>query len=468
MMEQKAARAPVVDSLLPLIGNTPIVRIRGIDTGLCELYVKLENQNPGGSIKDRMALRMIEAAEADGRLKPGGTIVEATAGNTGLGLALVASQKGYKLILVIPDKMSQEKIFHLRAMGAQVILTRSDVSHGHPEYYMDLARSVAEERGGFFVDQFSNPANAKAHEEWTAPEIWEQLDHKVDAVVGGIGSGGTMAGMGRYFARVSPSTEMVLADPVGSILADMVEDQPVGQGGAFLVEGIGGGFLPPVGDLSNVEKAYRISDAESFEVARELLKKEGILAGSSAGTLVAAALRYCRDQKTKKRVVTFICDSGNKYLSKMFNDYWMIDNGFIQRETYGDLRDLISRRHWEGATLTIRPDDTMQAAFRRMKMHDISQLPVIENGELVGILDESDLLAALGKDRDAFNRPVRTAMATGVQTVDIRAEAESLIPIFKQGIIPVIVEKGKFMGLITQIDLVNYLRQKAGQLTRGQ
>jgi cystathionine beta-synthase len=454
-------KPPVVDNLLSLIGNTPMVRIRAIDTGPCELYVKLENQNPGGSIKDRMALAMIEAAERDGHLKPGGTIVEATAGNTGLGLALVASQKGYKLILVIPDKMSQEKIFHLRAMGAQVILTRSDVSHGHPEYYMDLARTVAEQRGAYYVNQFENPANPLAHEQLTGPEIWEQMDHRIDAVVAGIGSGGTLTGLERYFARVAPQVEMVLADPAGSVLADMAQGLQPGCGGSFLVEGIGGAFLPAVGDLSRVKTAYTVTDVESFEVARDLLRKEGILGGSSSGTLVAAALRYCRAQKQPKRVVTFICDSGNKYLSKMYNDYWMIDQGFVQRESFGDLRDVIVRRHWEGATVTIGPDETIQAAYRRMKLYDISQLPVLEDGKVVGILDESDLLSALIDDKNAFNRLVRSAMTQAVQTVDASEDPETLLPTFKQGRVAVVVDKGRFLGLITQIDLIHFLRRKA-------
>ncbi len=440
-----------------------MLRIRAIDTGPCELYVKLENQNPGGSIKDRMALTMIEAAEKDGKLKPGGTIVEATAGNTGLALALIASQKGYKIVLVIPDKMSQEKIFHLRAMGAEVVLTRSDVSKGHPEYYMDLARTIAEQRGAYYVNQFENPANPLAHEQSTGPEIWEQMEHKVDAVVAGVGSAGTLTGLARFFGRVAPKTEMVLADPVGSALSELIKTGKLGTPGAFLVEGIGSSFVPGVGDLSRVKTAYSIPDAESFEVARELLSKEGILAGSSTGTLVAAALRYCREQKQPKRVVTFICDSGNKYLSKMFNDYWMIDQGFIQRESFGDLRDLIARRHWEGATVTISPAETIQAAYRRMKLYDISQLPVIENGRVVGILDESDILSVSMGNADAFNNLVSTAMTQDVQTVEVKSSPEDLIPFFKQGRVAVVVDQGRFLGLITQIDLIHYMRRKSAK-----
>lgn len=447
-------------ALLELIGNTPMVEIKRLDTGLCRLFVKLENQNPGGSIKDRVALSMIEAAEKSGKLKPGGTLIEATAGNTGLGLALVASQKGYRLRLVIPDKMSREKIFHLRAMGAEVILTRSDVGKGHPEYYQDLAKRLADETGAYYINQFENPANPLAHELTTAPEIYAQMDGALDAVVCGVGSGGTLAGFSRYFARVAPHVELVLADPAGSILVDYVKKGKFGQAGSWLVEGIGEDFIPEIADLSRVKSAYTVNDAESFSAARELLRKEGILGGSSSGTLVAAALRYCREQKTAKTVVTLIPDSGNKYLSKMFNDYWMIDQGFIKRETFGDLRDLISRRYSEGAVVTINPNDTLNTAYQRMKLYDVSQLPVLEDGHVVGFLDESDLLLAVYGHEDQFRSPVHTAMIKKVETVSPSAQLNSLLPIFDKGNIAVVVDQGNFLGLITRIDLLNHLRRK--------
>ncbi|MBY0431642.1 MAG: cysteine synthase family protein, partial [Rhodospirillales bacterium] len=328
-------------SLMSLIGDTPLVRLRHLDTGPCQLFLKLESQNPGGSIKDRVALSMVVAAEREGRIKPGGTLVEATAGNTGLGLALVAAQRGYRLVLVVPDKMSREKIFHLKALGAEVVLTRSDVGKGHPEYYQDMAGRIARDMpGAYYIDQFSNPANPLAHETGTAPEIWRQMDGAVDAVVCGVGSGGTLAGMTRFFSRVAPQVEMVLADPKGSILADYVATGRVGTAGSWLVEGIGEDFVPSIADFSKVGAAYTISDRESFLTARKLLKEEGILCGSSSGTLVAAALRYCREQTQPRRVVTLACDSGNKYLSKMYNDQWMLDHGFLEHQTAGDLRDL--------------------------------------------------------------------------------------------------------------------------------
>jgi len=316
--------------MLQLIGNTPIVQIRHFDTGPCQLFVKLECQNPGGSIKDRIAMHMITAAEKEGKLKPGGTLIEGTAGNTGLGLAQVALLKGYSLKVVMPDKMSQEKMAHLRAMGAEVVITRSDVAKGDSEYYQDLAERLASETANsFYVNQFANPVNAQAHEETTAPEIWEQMDHRLDAVVCGVGTGGHITGIGRFMKRVAPHVEMVLADPEGSILAHYIKTGEMTEKGSWLVEGIGEDFIPSICDLSLVKDAFTVSDADSFAMARELVKKEGIFAGSSSGTVLCAALRYCQTQTKPKRVLTFAYDSGNKYLSKMYNDDWMKEKGFV-------------------------------------------------------------------------------------------------------------------------------------------
>ncbi|ADP71093.1 Pyridoxal-5'-phosphate-dependent protein beta subunit [Rhodomicrobium vannielii ATCC 17100] len=445
---------------LALIGDTPIVELTHLDTGPCRLFAKLESQNPGGSIKDRIAVSMIDAAEKSGALKPGGRIVEATAGNTGLALALVATLRGYTLTLVIPDKMSREKIAHVRALGAEVILTRSDVPKGHPEYYQDLAQRIAKETGAFFVDQFNNPNNPAAHERSTGPEIYKQLDGKVDAIVAGVGSGGTITGISRYFARVSPATDIVLADPKGSILAEYIKSGDVGEAGSWLVEGIGEDFVPPVSDLSRVTHAYTITDGESFAAARELLLKEGILAGSSSGTLLAAALRYCREQTEPKRVVTLICDSGNKYLSKMYDDRWLTDQGLLERPRFGDLRDLIARRHDEHAVVTVGPEDTLQTAYSRMKLYDVSQVPVLDGDRCVGLLDESDLLVALTSGTLDFHRPVKAAMAAKVETVQANRPPESLLPLFDRGLVAVVVDGERFLGLITRIDLLNHLRRK--------
>ena len=448
-------------NVLELIGNTPLVEVQRIDTGRCRLYLKLENQNPGGSIKDRVALAMIEAAEREGKLKSGSLIVEATAGNTGLGLALVASQKGYRLLIVVPDKMSQEKIFHLKAMGAEVMLTRSDVAKGHPEYYQDMAARVARENSALYINQFANPANPLAHEQTTGPEIWEQMEHKVDAVVAGVGTGGTITGLARFFARVAPQAEMVLADPAGSIVAEYVRTGNVSKNvGTWLVEGIGEDFIPPVCDLSRVRKAYSIPDGEAFGVCRELLREEGIFAGSSSGTLIAAALRYCREQTVAKRVVSFVCDSGNKYLSKVYNDYWMIDQGFIQRQTHHDLRDLIARRHKEHAVATVGADETVLAAHQRMKLYDVSQLPVLKDGRIVGIVDEEDILLEVYENPAHFREPVTAAMESHLVTVPPSATVEQLMEIFNRGLVAIVVDGDEFLGLITRIDLLNWLRRR--------
>src|SRR5258708_5728444 len=322
---------PIFNNTLAMIGNTPLLAVRHIDTGPCELFLKLENQNPGGSIKDRVGLYLIQAAERDGKIKPGGTLIEATAGNTGLGLALVAGQKGYRLLLVIPDKMSQEKIFHLKAMGAEVQLTRSDVSKGHPEYYRDVAERLAGEiPNSFYVNQFANPANPRAHQETTAPEIWKQTQQRLDAVVCGVGTGGTLTGLSHFFAKTAPGVEIVLSDPAGSILAQYAKTGKVAAAkGGWLVEGIGGDSIPPVADFSRVGPTYTIPDAEAFRTCRELLRKEGIIAGTSTGTLLAGALRDCREHKMPKRVVTFVGDSGTKYRYKAYNDTWMLDQEFF-------------------------------------------------------------------------------------------------------------------------------------------
>jgi cystathionine beta-synthase len=452
-------------SVLDLIGNTPIVRVNNFDTGPCELYLKLESQNPGGSIKDRIALNMIEAAEKAGKIKPGDTLVEATAGNTGLGLTLIASQKGYKLILVIPDKMSQEKIFHMKAMGAEVIMTRSDVLRGHPEYYQDKAAAIAESLpNAFYINQFENPANPETHELYTAPEIWEQMEHDVDAIIVGVGSGGTMTGIGRYFANVSPRTKIVLADPKGSILAPLIEHGVMIEPGSWLVEGIGEDFIPKNAELDRIAQAYTITDDESIRTSQEVLMKEGILCGSSSGTLIAAALRYCQAQTEKKRVVTFVCDSGNKYLSKIYNPFWLNDQGLsTEVDLSNDLRDLIARPYIKGDVVWVSPGDTLQQVYAKMKMFDVSQVPVLQGDEIVGLIDESDVLITVMGNPGGFTATAGQVMSDKLVTIDVARPFTDLLPIFEKGRIASVTEDDKFLGLITPIDFLNHLRKRTGK-----
>ncbi|ANQ50525.1 pyridoxal-phosphate dependent enzyme [Flammeovirga sp. MY04] len=446
--------------LISLIGNTPLVKVENMDTGNCELYLKLEDQNPGGSIKDRIALSMIENAEKEGKIKSGDTLIEATAGNTGLGLALISVLKGYKLILVMPDKMSKEKIAHLKAMGVQVLLTRSDVGKGHPEYYQDMAKALAEEKGYYYIDQFSNPHNSLAHELTTGPEIYAQMDQNVDAVVAGVGSSGTISGMAAYFKKVSPQTDLVLADPEGSILKDYIDKGEFGEAGSWYVEGIGEDFIPEIADFSQTKTAYTITDKESFSTARELLMKEGLLAGSSSGTLIAAALKYCQEQTEPKRVVTFVCDSGNKYFSKLFNDHWMKEKGFIEKEVYGDLRDLISNHYDKGEVVTASIEDTLLDTYKKMKMYDISQLPIMDGDEILGIIDESDILFTVYEDESAFDRFAAECMTSNLVVIQASDSIDRLMEIFRDGMVAILMNEDQFVGLITKIDVLNHLRQQ--------
>jgi len=449
-------------SLLDLIGKTPMVEVTRIDTGPCRLFLKLEAQNPGGSIKDRIALSMIEAAEREGWLKPGGTIVEATAGNTGLALTLVGQNKGYKVLLVIPDKMSKEKIQHLRAMGADVRLTRSDVPHGHPDYYTDMAERLAQQiPGGYYVNQFANDANSAAHVKTTGPEIWAQLDEDIDAFVAGIGSGGTITGTAQFLKSVGSKAEIILADPVGSTLAGIVNEGVPGPEGSYTVEGIGQNFVPDTADMSLIDKAYSIPDAEAIATVRDLLLKEGILAGSSSGTLIAAALRWCREQTEPKRVVTFVCDTGAKYLSKVYNDAWLADQGLGDEPMHGNLSDLITRKYANGDVVVAGPDDSLDSAFKRMRSNDVSQLPVIQDGRLVGILDESDIVHIMNTDeitRQArFAKPVSSAMTRDLDTVQVTEPLDALIPLFDRDRVAIVLDGETFVGLIARVDLINHL-----------
>ena len=452
----------IKDSLLDLIGNTPILKLKSLDTGPCNLFVKLESGNPGGSIKDRIGLSIIEEAEASGDLQPGGTIIEATAGNTGLGLALIAALKGYKIILVIPDKMSREKILHLEGLGAEIILTRSDVPEGHPEYYQDLARKIASETpGSFLADQFSNPANPLAHRTTTAPEIWEQMKGDVDAVVAGVGSGGTLTGLAQFFKSKNPDISMVAADPEGSVVADAIlTGKYKYEGGSWLVEGVGEDFIPNNFDLSLMDDAEIVSDKEAFEVLQVLLKEEGILGGSSSGTLVAAAAKWCRRQTEPKNVVTFICDTGNKYLSKAFNKSWLHDNNLLESEKFGDLRDLISRRADQGEMITVAPSDSLLVAYNRMRASDISQLPVIKEGDLLGIIDEEDVLISVSKNQGTFSDEVERHMIQQLDVLQYNASEDELIGILSEGKVAIIYSEDTFIGFITKVDLINYYRNR--------
>ena len=449
------------------VGNTPLIRLKEAseNTG-CDIYGKAEFLNPGGSVKDRAALYIVKDAEDKGLLKPGGVIVEGTAGNTGIGLALVGCASSYRTIIVIPDTQAKEKKDMLRLAGADLREVPA-VPYRDPENYVHVSERIAKEiaeshpHGAIWANQFDNVANRDAHYHGTGPEIWEQTAGEIDAMVCGVGSGGTITGLARYFKGVKPSVEMILADPEGSILAGLVNDGVAGELGSWVVEGIGEDFVPPNCDIDLITKAYSIPDYESLATARELLAVEGVLAGSSTGTLLSAALRYCREQTSAKTVVCLMPDSGNKYLSKMFNDFWMTDQGFIQRPQHGDLRDLISRSFDDRAVVAASPDDTLLSAYGRMRMADVSQLPVLDGDKIIGIIDESDLLLSLYQNQEHFADPVSGFMTDRLEMLAPSEPMENLLPILRADRVAIIVEDGHFLGLITKVDLLNHLRRNA-------
>lgn len=446
------------NSVLDLIGNTPMLKTKNLDTGKCELFLKLECQNPGGSIKDRIALKMINDAEKQGLLKPGGCIVEATAGNTGLGLCLVAAAKGYRMIIVVPDKMSKEKIYHLRAMGAEVIVTRSDVMKGHEEYYQEIAEKISKEENAFYINQFCNKSNPQTHYESTGPEILRQMNDDVDAVICGVGSGGTISGLANFFKENSSKTEMILADPQGSILVDYLETGKFGEAGSWIVEGIGEDFIPEIADFTNVKKGYTISDEESCATAREVLLKEGILAGSSSGTLISAALKYCREQTTPKRVVTFACDSGNKYLSKVFNDNWLINEGLKKPNRTGNLQELILNLHANKSVIYSNPSEKVSVAITKMTNNDISQLPVIDNGEVIGVIDDTCILKNSHLKEFNFSSIVSEIMNKKFNAIEVSSDINNLYNSFENSNYVIVKKNNNFIGLITKIDFISYLK----------
>ena len=427
-------------SILELIGETPLIEVTKFDRGPCRLFLKLESANPSGSIKDRPA-----CASDSWQYGPGSRF--------GRG------RKGYRTLLVVPDKMAREKILHCKAMGAEVVLTRSDVGRGHPDYYQDLAEAITSRTpGALFINQFVNPANPQAHETTTGPEIFRQMQGNVSAVVVGVGSGGTMTGIARFMAKNSPVTRIVLADPVGSVLAPFVETGRIPNAGTWAVEGIGEDFVPPNADLGLVHKAYAISDPESFAVARDLLRLEGVLAGSSTGTLLAAALRYCREQSEPQRVVSLVCDSGAKYLSKVFNPVYAAREGW-DHERHGQVRDVVFSRFPEGEEVIVRPDDPLRTAFMRMRAADVSQLPVVDGDRIVGLVDESDLLGALLEgSAPAFSLPVKEVMVTRLETISADAPIRELVPLFRRDLVAIVMEGDRFLGIATRLDLINYFR----------
>ena len=448
-----------VADLTNAIGHTPIVRLNRVAEDVrSDIYVKIEYMNPAGSMKDRVGLNIIEDAERRGMLGPGGVIVEATSGNTGAGLAMVAAIRGYKCIFVMPDKMSQEKIDALRAYGSKVIICPTAVEPSDPRSYYSVARKVVEETpGAFYANQYHNPANPEAHYVSTAPEIWEQTGGEFDVFVGGMGTGGTLSGCGRYFKEKNPDIKIVGVDPIGSLYYEYVKTGRLTKPFSYYVEGIGEDFLPSTMNLSILDDVVQVDDRECFLMTRELVRREGIFCGGSCGAAVVGAIKYARQLEKPARLLVLMPDSAQKYLSKIFNDEWMRSNGFLaDDDTEGTVAHVLRSRG--GALYTVRHTASVKEVVSLLKTKSISQVPVLDdNGRHCGIVGELDLLNYLVDHEGEVDKPVGELVSSDYATVTPHTRLQLLKNIFNDAKVVLVVDKDRPVGILTKIDLIDYL-----------
>ncbi len=472
VVEQMPPAAAIHDTILGTVGNTPLVRLHRVARGVaCHLVAKVETFNPGGSVKDRIGLTIIEDAEQQGKLQPGGTIVEATSGNTGLGLAIVAAIRGYRCVFVLPDKQSAEKIKLLRAFGARVIVTPTNVAPDDPRSYYSVARQVVQETpNAILANQYHNPVNPEAHYQTTGPEIWRQTAGKIDVFVGGIGTGGTISGVGRYLKEQNPKIQIVGVDPEGSILADYFRTRQVTEAHAYKIEGVGEDFIPSTLDLSVIDDMVKVTDKESFLMARRLTREEGIFCGGSSGSAVAGALHYAARNRLgpDKLVVVLLPDSGYRYLGKIFDDEWMTQNRFLDSAvTDTRVQDVLSSKP-QPELITAHVDSQVGEVVTQMKAFGVSQLPVIDQeGQLIGLVTEVSLLKyLLGDPRvEAASRPIGTldVIEQNVTTVTPDTPLEAVLGVFTSSSVAIVIEPPgseqdrRPIGILTKIDLLSYL-----------
>src|SRR5258708_27099169 len=477
----EATNVAVYNNILETMGNTPLVRLHNVARGVaCQLIAKVEFCNPGGSVKDRIGISMIEDAEREGKLKRGGTVVEATSGNTGVGLAIAAAIKGYKCVFVLPDKQSIEKIKQLRAFGARVVVTPTNVAPEDPRSYYSVAHQIATEApNAILANQYHHPANPETHYRTTGPEIWEQTGGRIDVFVAGMGTGGTITGVGRYLKEQNPHIKIVGVDPVGSIIYDYFKTGQMTPAHAYKIEGIGEDFSPSIYDFSVIDDMVKVTDKESFLMARRLVREEGIFCGGSSGSAVVGAVKYAVENNLgpDQLVVVLLPDSGYRNLGKVFDDEWMRENRFLDSSTE-DARvlDVLASKSGQ-QLLTAHRDDKVGGVIERMKQYSISQLPVVRDGNhLVGLVTEVNLLKYLleSQGTDAASQPIGEidVLDRSVATVKPETPLEALMSVFTTSPVAIVLEQDEdtgdkddrhVAGILTKIDLLSYLTSRAGK-----